>query len=157
MSFELNKKKAIRAAICERLAALYPDPIKAIFNSRILPLSKNFNEYPMVCVYCDDDAASDHPDARDLDRAYDVTIVLYVKGPDVSQVESAGDSVADDCDTIAKAIEVEFGNFMETLGGLIRRLKYDRTNTISNADSDRPMRIAVIEYTAFSDETLNES
>lgn len=154
MNYTLNKHKALREAVVAEISAL-PELVGGAHNARLDAFGDDVSEYPVATVFTGNDSATYTDDEANLRRDYDVEIVVLSKGYDESRVTSAEDSVIDACDNACAAIEAALTKFRFTLGALVFRFKYLRSNVVvDDSDANFYTCARILSYTAQSIEKV---
>lgn len=153
MNYNLSKHKEIRDAIVTALDnTTLTDIPGGIWNSRLAPFTADETEYPVATVFTGNDTSEETEDEQNLNREYDIDIVIISKGYDVTDTESGEESFIDKADAALKSIENVLGQFRYTLGALVYRLRYSGSNQTIDNDGELWTHIRIATFKAISKE-----
>lgn len=153
MNYDLSKHKEIREAVVAELTGL-PEIPGGVWNARVKPFTQDESDYPVAVVFTGNDSADYSADDANLRRDYDVDVVVISKGYDIADSESGQDSFVDLADIAASAIENALTKFRFTLGALVFRLRYLRSNAVIDEDGEFFTHVRILSYQAHSIEKV---
>lgn len=153
MNYDLSKHKEIRDAVVAALDTTSMAELPGgVWSARVAPFSSDVAEYPVATVFTGNDSSEETEDEQNLNREYDVDIVIVSKGYDVTDMETGEESFVDKADAAFKAIEEALGTFRYNLGALVYRLKYTGSNQTIDQDGELWVHVRVATYKAISKE-----
>lgn len=142
MNYDLSKHKEIREAVVNHLQSTSLTELPGgVWSARIAPFPDDVDQYPVASVFTGNDNSDETPDEQNLNREYDVDILIISKGYDVTDTGSGQESFIDKCDAAAKAIENALGGFRFNLGAVVYRLKY--SSSVMTIDNDGALWVQV--------------
>jgi hypothetical protein len=155
MNYDLSKHAELRAAVCAAIeTADLAELPGGVYNARVKPFGDDVDAYPVATVFTGNDSAEYTEDEANLRRDYDISVVLVSKGYDMADIQSGQDSFIDQADAAQKAVEGVLTLFRYTLGALVYRLKYLRSDSVIDEDGEYYTNVKILYYNAHSVEKV---